>query len=82
VLQASGNRQLGNVSRQLRLPVIMSRVSALLTPQTLARSLAEHRDIAQAILAGEPVASEQLMQEHLRCAAELTNSASDSVGGR
>ena len=82
VLKASGNRQLGNVSRQFQLPVIMSQVSALLTPQTLERSLGEHRAIARAILAGDADAAEHQMREHLHRAAELAISNSASATGR
>lgn len=82
VLSASGNRQLINVSRQFQLPVIMSQVSALLTPQTLERSLVEHRGIARAIVAGDAEAAEYRMREHLGRAAELSNSALAAASGR
>lgn len=80
VLKASGNHQLGVVSRQFQLPVIMTQVSALLTPRTLERSLAEHRAIARAILAGDGEEAERMIRAHLQRAARL--SKADAAPGQ
>jgi DNA-binding GntR family transcriptional regulator len=72
ILDASGNRQLALVSRQFQLPVIMAQVRGLLTVETMASSVAEHRRMARAILAGHAAEAERLMQDHLARAMELT----------
>jgi DNA-binding GntR family transcriptional regulator len=69
VADASGNEQLAALVRQLQLPLIMFQLSGALTPETLARSNAEHRAIAQAILAGEAAGAADIMRAHLSRAA-------------
>jgi DNA-binding GntR family transcriptional regulator len=72
IVGASGNCQLVLLHRQLQLPLIMFQVSGGLTPEMLRRSVSDHRDIADAILAGDPTASEAELRSHLERAAELT----------
>ena len=72
VVDASGNRQLGSVSRQLQLPLIMSQIGPALTADILANSVTEHRQIAEAILSGRAADAETIMRSHLTRAAELT----------
>jgi DNA-binding GntR family transcriptional regulator len=78
ILDASGNRQLALVSRQFQLPVIMAQVRGLLTPETMATSVAEHRLMARAILEGRADDGERLMQEHLARAMDITRRFVDS----
>lgn len=75
VYDASGNRQLAQVSRQLQLPAIMNQLDNLLTPAALEESVAEHRAIARAILDGEEDLAETNMHKHLERAAQLTSEA-------
>jgi DNA-binding GntR family transcriptional regulator len=71
VADASGNDQLAALVRQLQLPLIMFQLSGALTPETLARSNAEHRAIAQAILAGAAAGAANIMRAHLERAARF-----------
>lgn len=73
VYDASGNRQLAQVSRQLQLPAIMSQIDNLLTPAALEESVAEHREIARAILDEDQDRAELTMHRHLERAALLTS---------
>lgn len=75
VYDASGNRQLAQVSRQLQLPAIMNQLDNLLTPAALEKSVAEHRLIARAILDGHEDEAELNMHKHLERAALLTSEA-------
>lgn len=75
VYDASGNRQLAQVSRQLQLPAIMNQLDNLLTPAALEESVAEHRLIARAILDGREDEAELNMHKHLERAALLTSEA-------
>ncbi len=72
IVTASGNCQLATLHRQLQLPLIMFQVSGGLTAELLSRSVAEHRDIANAILAGDTKKAEAALRRHLERAAELT----------
>ena len=72
ILEASGNRHLATVSRQFQLPVIMGQVGGLLTPETIGQSVAEHRDLARAILEGNAELAERGMKDHLARARNLT----------
>jgi DNA-binding FadR family transcriptional regulator len=49
----------------------MFQLSGALTPETLARSNAEHRAIAQAILAGAAAGAANIMRAHLERAARF-----------
>ena len=71
VADASGNEQLAALVRQLQLPLIMFQLSGALTPETLAKSNAEHRAIAEAILAGNGRAAAKAITAHLDRAARF-----------
>ena len=81
ILEASGNRQLTLISRQFQLPVIMAQVCGLLTAETIASSVAEHRLLAQAILDAKASEAERIMQDHLSRAMQLTRHYAESRGG-
>jgi DNA-binding GntR family transcriptional regulator len=72
IVGASGNCQLAILHRQLQLPLIMFQVSGGLTADMLCRSVSEHRDIANAILAGDAKGAEAALRGHLERATELT----------
>jgi DNA-binding GntR family transcriptional regulator len=69
VADASGNLQLAALVHRLQLPLIMLQLSGALTPETLAKSNAEHRAIAAAILAGDAAGAAGIMRAHLERAA-------------
>jgi DNA-binding GntR family transcriptional regulator len=65
VVTASGNEQLLKLTRQLRLPVLMYQLAGTLKSESIAASLAEHRAIARAILAGDAGGAENRVRDHL-----------------
>jgi len=65
VFDICGNESLADLSRQLHLQMIMLQLSGLMTPAMYHDSVLEHRAIARAILAGDPVAAEQALQAHI-----------------
>ena len=79
VADVSGNEQLAALCRQLQLPLIMFQLSGALTPETLARSNAEHRIIARNILAGDVSAAAQAMRSHLERARLFADSLPRTV---
>lgn len=79
VADASGNEQLAALVRQLQLPLIMFQLSGALTPETLAKSNAEHRAIAKAILAGDGNAAAAAIAAHLDRAAKFARELPGNV---
>ena len=69
VMRLADNLQLSALCRQLRLPLIMAQVGDALTADVLAKSVAEHRVIAAAILDRDPQAADAAMRAHLSRAA-------------
>jgi DNA-binding GntR family transcriptional regulator len=72
IMNLAGNRQLGELSLRLHLPLIMAQVADALTPSALEASVREHRALAAAILAQDEAAADAAMRAHLGRAAELT----------
>jgi DNA-binding GntR family transcriptional regulator len=79
VADASGNEQLSALCRQLQLPLIMFQLSGALTPETLARSNAEHRAIAEAVLRGDGEAAAGIMGAHLDRARRFADDLPTSI---
>lgn len=71
VVEASANASLADLTRRLRLPLLMSQLRDALTDEVLSTSRREHRDIASAILAGDSRKAERLMDAHLARATGL-----------
>ncbi len=71
ILDICGNQQLVELSRQLQLPLIMLQLSGAMTPEMYGDSVAEHREVANAILAGDADAAEVVMRKHLRRASRI-----------
>lgn len=65
VTRACGNERLLELTQQLQLPLIMFQLSGMLSHETIATSLAEHRAIAQAMLDGDAAAAETCAKRHL-----------------
>ena len=76
---ASGNGQLGVLNRQMQLSLIMAQISASLTPEVMARSLAEHRAIATAVLDGDAPAADAGARAHLSRARDFVAGMPDDV---
>jgi DNA-binding GntR family transcriptional regulator len=71
MMALAGNLQLRDLASRLRLPLIMAQVGDILTPETLAASVREHRAIARAILGHDGTTAANLMRAHLERAAAL-----------
>lgn len=71
IFDICGNIQLTELARQLQLPLIMLQLSGVMTGDMYADSVLEHREIAQAILNGDPDASERALRRHLDRAARI-----------
>jgi DNA-binding GntR family transcriptional regulator len=71
IVQAGGNEQLLKLSRQLRLPALMYQLTGTLKAENIAESLAEHRTIARAILAGDGHAAQEHVRAHLTRALKV-----------
>jgi DNA-binding GntR family transcriptional regulator len=72
VANAGGNRQLLSLTRQMQLALLMYQLAGVLTPEVLAASVAEHRAVAAAILAGDVEGAEEHMRAHLERAAAVS----------
>ncbi|MCW2239227.1 GntR family transcriptional regulator [Azospirillum canadense] len=79
IVAASGNEQLMKLTRQLRLPVLMSQLISSLKSENIAASLAEHRAIARAILAGDGKAAEERVTAHLQRALGVAEAMPNRV---
>lgn len=79
VADVSGNEQLSALCRQMQLPLIMFQLSGMLTPETLALSNLEHRQIATAILAGDADAASAGMTAHLNRAQRFARDLPRSI---
>lgn len=66
VFAICGNRQLADLCRRLQLPLIMLQLSGVMTPEMYADSVAEHREIARCILAGDGEGAAAVVWQHLR----------------
>lgn len=66
VLELGGNRTLAHQVRQLQLPAIRAWFFDRLNASDWDRSLAEHQQILEAVLEGDPVLAQQLMCAHVR----------------
>jgi len=82
VVAASGNTQLLNLTRQLRLPVLMYQLSGTLKAENIAASLSEHRAIARAILASDAMLAEKHVRDHLTRAMEIVEEMPQRVFAR
>jgi DNA-binding GntR family transcriptional regulator len=73
ILDVCGNLQLAEVSRQLQLPLIMLQLSGAMSIAMYHDSVAEHRDIARAILDGDADRAEAALRRHLERAAKVVD---------
>ncbi|MSQ72281.1 MAG: GntR family transcriptional regulator [Betaproteobacteria bacterium] len=77
ILEIAGNARLVQSVRQMQVPGFRVRFHALLDHAGLARSVADHKAIARAILEGRARRAEALARQHARRAAELIQTLSD-----
>lgn len=79
VFEAAGNRELARLNRRLQLSLIMAQISPLLTEETVRVSLAEHRAIAAAVLAGDAESAASAARAHLSRARDFVRSMPPNV---
>jgi DNA-binding GntR family transcriptional regulator len=82
IVTAGGNEQLLKLTRQLRLPVLMYQLAGTLKAVNIAESLAEHRAIARAILAGDGAAAQAHVRFHLTRALKVAEAMPSRVFAR
>lgn len=82
VVAASGNNQLLNLTRQLRLPVLMYQLAGTLKVENIVASLSEHRAIANAILARDTNLAEKHVRDHLTRAMDVVEAMPRQVFAR
>lgn len=66
-----GNDWLATLIRQFQLPLIMFQLNGAIRPESIKDSVAEHRSIAKAILAGDPRKAGNEIRKHLKRASDL-----------
>jgi DNA-binding GntR family transcriptional regulator len=66
-----GNDWLAVLIRQFQLPLIMFQLSGAIKSESIKDSVAEHRSIAEAILAGDPRKASNEIRRHLKRASDL-----------
>lgn len=72
ILVAADNQQLASICGQFHLHMIMGQVGRALGGEAMARSVEEHRHIADAIVECDPERADRLMREHLLRALQLS----------
>lgn len=79
IVGIGGNRQLSQLIDNLQLPIVMFQVGQSMQPVNLAQSHQDHVHIAEAILAGDAVAAQLAMENHLRRSADWILQLSDAA---
>jgi DNA-binding GntR family transcriptional regulator len=79
IIAAAGNLQLAGLNRQFQLSLIMAQIGGALSSELIAASLREHREIADAILAGDGAAAERALRAHLGRAVRFMRSLPPEV---
>lgn len=82
ILEIADNERLLRGVQQMQVPGFRVRFHALLGPAGLARSVADHKAIARAILEGRARRAEALARQHAHRAAELLQTLPDDEFGR
>jgi DNA-binding GntR family transcriptional regulator len=77
VIELSGNGVVGRQVSQLQLPPMRAAFFRLINGEIHAQSVAQHRDILDAILAGDAARAEREMTDHVRRTAEISHKLPD-----
>ena len=72
ILHHADNEQLSLLMKRLQLPIIRFQIRASVDEDYRNASRAEHEDVIEAILSGDPDRAESAMKAHLRQASERT----------
>jgi DNA-binding GntR family transcriptional regulator len=79
IFQAAGNLELRKLNQQLQLSLMMAQISTMLTADVVNASIAEHRSIASAILAGDLMQADTATRAHLSRARAFVRAMPESV---
>jgi DNA-binding GntR family transcriptional regulator len=80
IVEIGGNERLTALIAQMHLPLLMFQLRHALSAQDVEKSSAEHRMIAETILAGRPNAADRAMRAHLRRSArQILNTLSQET---
>ncbi len=77
IVELSGNDSLPEMLDRIQIPILMSRWRTTMTKADIEQSLREHRDITDAILAGDPDQAEEAMNRHQQKGARRVLAISD-----
>lgn len=80
-MRIGGNAPLAAMLDQLRTPLYRFQFRTRLTAEGLTRGHADHVEIAEAVLAGDPDRAERAMRRHLRNSAKLIDALPDDAFG-
>lgn len=79
IIRATGNERLMALMIQMQLTLIMFQLNGVLTADSIATSVVEHRAIATAMLDGDPEAAATHARTHLERARDLTRNMPPKV---
>jgi DNA-binding GntR family transcriptional regulator len=79
IIDLSGNDVLGRQIAQLQLPTLRSAFFRLFDSALQSASLAQHREILEAIMGGDPARAERAMRSHVRRTIEITRRMPDAL---
>lgn len=81
LLELAGNPYLTETMERLRLPALRTQFRLLEDPGAIAESQAAHAAIAEAVMAGDPIAAEAAMRAHVQAAGRRLQALSDDAFG-
>lgn len=79
IVDLSGNVPLGRQIDQLQLPTLRTAFFRLFEPTLQATSLAQHREILDAVIAGDAPRAERLMRAHIRRTTDIAKRLPDAL---
>lgn len=79
LVQVAANEVLARQIASLRMPSVRLQFSLLLTPEHVTQSIAQHRHVVLAVLAGDPARAEQAMRDHLLKSADMVQELPDEA---
>jgi DNA-binding GntR family transcriptional regulator len=74
IADVSGNGQLSDLVSRMQLPLIMFQLNHAIHQESFRKSIAEHRTIAECILAGDADGAAREARQHLRRACDILDS--------
>ncbi len=81
ILDLSGNPQLGRLVSQMQLPTLQTAFFRTIDQKIRSKSLAQHAEVMNSILAGDGVAAERAMRAHIARTVDLAKRLPDALFG-